>query len=164
METKEKYNVTEIIWPARTFVGKRVTLPFDKLKAFFSESYRLIFDYIHSNHIEQNEPPCAIYYRIDEKMKEADLAAAVPVKGWLTESQEFENILLPESRVLTTTYYGPYDKMKPAYLTMEQYLREHGLKRDLIIEEYFSDPAIEDDPDRWKTKIHFIVKPLKPKT
>lgn len=158
METKQKYKIGEATWPARTFIAKRATLAFDKLKTFFSESYSLILDFIHNTHITQTEPPCAIYYSIDSKKKQADVAAAVPVKGWITEPEEFEKIIMPESRVVTATYYGPYERMKPAYLVIEKYMTEHGLQKDLIIEEYFTDPAMEEDPDRWKTKIHFIVK------
>jgi len=158
METTAKYKVKENTWPAKTFVTKRARIGFDKLTAFFGESYDAIYGAIQKSGLQVNEPPCAIFYSKDEVKKKADLAAAVPVQGLIPENIEFEKIVIPKSKVLTTTYYGPYENMKPAYEVLEKYMIAHGLKRELIIEEYFSDPAEEKDEGKWKTKIHFIVR------
>jgi hypothetical protein len=48
--------------------------------------------------------------------------------------------------------------MQPVYAEMEKYLVDHNLQRQLIMEEYFSDPQLVKDPAKWKTNIYFILK------
>ena len=158
METATKYDVAEIKWPEKTFIAKRGTISFDSLPAFFAESYGAIYGFIQRHGLHSKGMPCAIYYSIDEHKKETELAAAVPVEGGVSETAEFEKITIPSSRVATTTHYGSYENMHPAYRALEKYLYDHGLKKELIVEEYFSDPKIEVDPAKWKTNIFFVVK------
>ncbi len=70
----------------------------------------------------------------------------------------FEKVTLPEGRVVTTQHTGTYESMMPAYEGLEKYLKEKGLKKDLMIEQYLSDPVTEKDPAQWKTDIYFTVK------
>jgi effector-binding domain-containing protein len=158
METATKYDVAEVKWPEKTFIAKRASIAFDNLPAFFAESYGAIYGFIHKRGLHSKDMPCAIYYSIDEHKKETDLAAAVPVEGRVDETEEFENITIPSSRVVTTTHYGSYENMHPAYRVLEKYLADRGLKRELIVEEYFSDPAKEVDHAKWKTNIYFVIK------
>ncbi|MBA4053576.1 MAG: hypothetical protein C0490_02590 [Marivirga sp.] len=158
METATKYDVAEIKWPEKTFVAKRARITFDNLPAFFGESYGAIYSLIKELGLHSKGMPCAIYYSIDEHKKETDLAAAVPVEGSVPETQEFEKIIIPSSRVVTTTHYGSYENMHPAYRALEKYLADHGSERELIVEEYLSDPQKEADPAKWKTNIYFVIK------
>ena len=158
METSIKYDVTEIRWVEKTFIAKRARIAFDELPFFFAESYGAIYDFIQKHGLHSKDMPCAIYYSIDEHKKETDLAAAVPIEGEVPETKEFEKITIPSSRVATTTHYGSYENMHPAYSALERYLADHGLKRVLIVEEYFSDPEKEVDPAKWRTNIYFVTK------
>jgi len=158
METTTKYEVTEIRWAEKTFIAKRARIAFDDLSVFFAESYGAIYDFIQKNGLHSKDMPCAIYYSIDEHKKETDLAAAVAVEGEFPETNEFEKITIPSSRVVTTTHYGSYENMHPAYRVLEKYLADRGLKRELIVEEYFSDPKKEVDPAKTENKYLFRHK------
>ncbi|ELR71114.1 transcription activator [Fulvivirga imtechensis AK7] len=159
METKVKYDVKKISWPEKTFVTKRETVAFDSLSNFFTKNYDAIYENLQKAGIQPSDPPCAIYYKIDEEKKETELAAAVPVQGKVPDIKGFGKLTIPPSTVITTTYYGPYDDgMRPAYAAMEEYLNENKLTRELMIEEYLSDPMIEKDTSKWQTNIYFIVK------
>ncbi len=158
MKTSEKFEIMQSTWPERHFVVKREKVPFDKLPAFFEKNYGLIYSAIQKYNLATNEPPCAIYYSIDEERKETDVSAAVPVKGDLSPVQGLEKVIIPPSKILRATHYGSYDNMVPIYAEMEKYLKEHNSQRDLIIEEYFSDPEVEKDPGKWKTNIVFVLK------
>ncbi len=158
METSEKFEIMQSTWPERRFVVKREKVSFDKLPAFFEKNYGLIYSAIQKYNLVTNEPPCAIYHAIDEEKKETDVSAAVPVKGDSSPVQGLEKVIIPPSTILRGTHYGSYDNMVPIYAEMEKYLKEHNLQRDLIIEEYFSDPGVEKDPGKWKTNIVFILK------
>ena len=157
METLTKYEVQEITWTEKTFLTKRAKIGFDKLPDFFTKTYGKIYEAVKKSGIEANGPPCAIYYSMDEEKKETDLAAAVPVKGLEKDLEGFERVLIPKSKALKITHYGSYENMGPAYAALEKYLKEHGLKKDWTIEEYFSDPSVEKDPNKWKTNIYFGV-------
>ena len=158
METTTKYDVAEIKWPEKTFIAKRARMSFDMLPVFFKESYGAIYGFLHDHGLHPTDMPCAIYYSIDEHKEESDLAAAVPVESGLPDMKEFEKIVIPSSKVVTTTHYGSYEAMHPAYRVLEKYLADHGLERKLIVEEYFSDPEKEVDPAKWKTNVYFVIK------
>ena len=159
METKVKYDVKKISWPEKTFIIKRETVGFDNLPAFFTKYYGAIYGHLQKAGISPSSPPCAIYYKIDEEKKETEVAAAVPAQGNVPDVKGFDKLVIPPSKVITTTYYGPYDEgMIPAYSAMEDYLNANNLTRELMIEEYLSDPMVEKDPDKWKTNIYFVIK------
>lgn len=157
METIEKYEVKETTWPEKLFITKRAVVDFDKLPAFFADTYRSIYDTLQKEGIDAAGPPCAIYYLVNERKKETDVAAAVPVHGSIPEFTEFEKVVIPSAKVLSTTYYGPYENMQVPYAKLERYLKEHALKKELTIEEYYSDPSVQEDPAKWKTAIYFVL-------
>ncbi len=158
METIIKNEVKEIEWPEKTFVTKRAKLSVDKLPGFFKEAYDAIYGAVKKYGELSNDPPCAIYYSVDEAAKITDLAAAVPVIRLSKELEGFEKVVIPKSKVLTITHYGPYENMMADYEALEKYRSEHGFKKEFMIEEYYSDPAVEKDPAKWKTNIYFVVK------
>ncbi len=158
METAVKNKVKEIAWPGKTFITIRGTLPFDKLTTFFSKNYGAIYGAINKIGLQANEPPCAIYYSVDEAKKVTDLAAAVPVSAVVPEIQGFTKVGIPAAKALTITHYGSYDSMASSYALLEKYMAEHGLKRKWMIEEYLSDPVAEKDPSTFKTNIYFLLE------
>ena len=90
MEATKQYQVKEINSRQRTFITKRATVTFDKLPAFFSEQYNGIYKALQQKQVVPTEPPCAIYYSINEIGKETDLAAAIPVPADTSDIIGFE--------------------------------------------------------------------------
>lgn len=158
MEVLEKYKIKEINWPEKTFIAKRATVGFDKLTEFFTENYDAIYGELGKLGIEPKDAPYAIYHSIDEEKMVTELSAAVSVEGKLPEMKGFEVVKLPPSKIITTTYYGPYEKIAPAYTALEKYLAKHNLKRELMLEQYVSDPMVEKDSSKLRTEIYFVVK------
>ena len=158
METAVKHEVMEIIWPQKTFLTKRAVIGFDKLSTFFTEAYGAIYQALKSTGTEAREMPFGIYFSVDEIKKETDVAAAVPVPETINEMEGFELVTIPESKALLVTYYGSYENMRPAYEALDKYVADHKFQTQWMLEEYFSDPAVEKDSSTWKTNIYFIVK------
>jgi len=158
MTTITKSEVKEIIWPGKTYLTIRIRRQFDTLSDFFKDSYAAIYGTIYKNGLQASEPPCAIYYSVNETEKEVDLAAAIPVQGPFAEIKGFEKVEIPSSKALTITHHGSYESMGADYTLMEKYMAEHGLKKKWMIEEYLSDPAVEKDPANLKTNIYFILE------
>ena len=158
METAVEYEVKEIVWHKRNFVIKRARISFDKLSTFFSETYGAIYKAVKTARKESNDPPCAIYYSVDEIKKQTDVAAAVPVRSNGNEVEGFDEVAIPQSKALLLSYHGSFENMRQAYEALGRYAADHKLQTHLMLEEYFSDPAVERDPSRWKTNIYFMVK------
>lgn len=158
METITKFDIKEIQWAGKTFLTKRAKLSFDKLTAFFGASYGALYQALAKSGIKATEPPFAIYHSIDEKKMETDLSAAVAVHDGIKAIEGFQKMTIPASKALLLTYYGSYENMAPAYAALEEYMAEHKFQKAWTLEEYFSDPAVEKDPAKWKTNIYFIVK------
>ncbi len=158
METIAKYDVKVTTWPEKTFITKRARIAFDKLPTFFGNAYGALYAAIQQMGLTPEGMPYAIYYDIDEFKKETDVAAAVAVLGKVSEIKDFNKVVLPPSKVLSTTHYGAYENMAPAYAELDKYLRENSLKKEMVLEEYFSDPVQEKDSSKWKTNIHFVVR------
>ena len=158
METSVKFDIKEIAWPGKTFVTRRARVGFDNLTAFFSKSYGAIYTAIQKQGWMTADPPCAIYYSVDEAKYETDLAAAVPVTDPANELEGFDMITIPPAKALLLTHYGSYETMNHAYAALEKYMADHNLQKEWMLEEYFTDPSVEKDPAKWKTNIYFLVK------
>jgi effector-binding domain-containing protein len=158
MEKTATYLVKEVTWPERAYIIKKAVIAFDKLPGFFKEQYGLLYGALQQQGIRLPSVASAFYFSIDEAKKETELAAAVQLPDTGTEVKGFEKFILPAGKRITTTYYGKYEEMMPAYQELENYLKEKGLTRELYIEEYFSDPEIEKDPAKMRTDIFFAVK------
>ncbi len=61
---------------------------------------------------------------------------------------------LPGGPAAVLTYIGPYDEMEAAYAALAEWVaRSGGEPTGDPWEVYFSDPAQEPDPRRWRTEI-----------
>jgi len=158
METTVAYQVKEVTWTERAYVVKRAIVPFDKLPAFFKEQYNLLYGALTQKGIHLPPVASAFYYSIDEEKKQTDVAAALQLPSAKTEIKEMEKLILPGGKRITTTFYGKCEEMAPAYEELERYLKQKGFKKELYIEEYFSDPEKEKDPAKMRTDIYFAVK------
>jgi len=153
----KNYEVKEIQWEARTFVGKRGTMGFDKLSAFFGENYPKIFADAEKNKVEMTGAPSAIYFKWDDSTNVTECAAVIPVKAD-AKLKGWEKFTTPAGKVLHIEYYGAYDKSIDAHMAMDKYMSEKGLSQTMVLEEYITDPGKEPDTTKWLTNIYYILK------
>ncbi len=152
-----QYDIKELNWEEKTFIGKRGTFSFEKLSPFFAENYPKIFDELDKTKVTPLMAPSAIYFKYDEQKGEADCAAVTCVpKG--TNIKGLETFAVPTSRVLQVQYYGAYDKSAAAHMAMDKYIKEHNLPtQSHVIEEYVTDPMHEKDTAKWLTNIYYVI-------
>lgn len=152
------YNIEEINWEAKTYYGvKSEKLSFDKISAFFGESYGKIGAAMQQAKAEMISAPSAIYFTFDEKTMVTDVAAVMEVANG-TVLQNMEKFDLPASQVLKIAYYGTYEKSGEAHYAMDDYLKAHNLTPTFVLEEYVTDPMTEKDTTKWLTNIYYLVK------
>lgn len=158
MEKIASYQVKEIAWPERAYIIKKAVVPFDQLSTFFKEQYELLYGALKQQGIRPPAVATAFYFSIDEAKNQTEVAAAVQLPETNTEVKGFEKFILPPGKRITTTYYGKYEEMMPAYQELENYLKQKGLTKDVYFEEYYSDPEKEKDPAKLRTDIYFAIK------
>ncbi len=156
-KTYNGYEIKEVIWPERNYFGKKATVAFDKLSAFYVENFPKIFNDAINNKLEHTGPPSSIFYTYDEEKKQAECAAVISVpegqlKGW-------EKFNVPAANLaLHIAYYGGYDKIANAHKAMNDFMKEKGLTQEFRIEEYITDPMTERDTTKWLTNIYYVIK------
>ena len=158
METLTKYEVKEVTWPQTTFISKRVNLALSEVPDFLSSAYQTLYEESGRLGLQTVKPPCAIYYSMDMRNHQTDMAAAIPIEGVVPDLNGFIKITLPQSKALLVEYYGRYEYMSAAYAELEKWLSQNSLERELIIEEYHTDPTRESDSSKWKTNIYYLIK------
>ena len=75
-----QYEIKEVDWSEKTFIGKRGTYSFDKLSAFFGENYPKIFEALDKTKVAPSMAPSAIYFKWDQEKGETDCAAVTCVQ------------------------------------------------------------------------------------
>lgn len=63
-------------------------------------------------------------------------------------------------KALKVVYLGDYNKIEPAYMDIEQYMKEKGLRAtgNMAMEQYMNDPMVEKDTAKWETHIYYPVE------
>lgn len=150
------YEVKEMECEAKTYYGIKTNTTFDKLAAFFGESYGKIGAAMGKAKAQPIGPPKAIYWTFDEKTLVTDVAAVMEFANG-TKIAGLEKWEVPAGKVLLIEYYGAYDKSN-AHYAMDAYMKEKGLIQSLVLEEYVTDPMTEKDTAKWLTNIYYILK------
>lgn len=65
-------------------------------------------------------------------------------------------------KALVAWHFGPYDKLSETHQRMMAYLEANGLeRRGAPWDEYWTDPGMEPDPSKWRTKVVWPVREAK---
>lgn len=155
--SSSNYEVKELSWDAKTFYGVKANLSFDKISAFFGESYAKIGAALGKAKAQPIGMPKAVYFTFDEKTMVTDVAAVMEVANG-TKLEGVEKFETPASKVLLIEYFGAYDKSANAHYAMDAYMKEKGLTQTFVLEEYANDPMTVKDTAKWQTNIYYLVK------
>lgn len=158
--TYRGYSIEVVERPEMVYVGKREVVKWDKMGAFFGQNYPAIGKAMGENKLEMAAAPSGVYFKWDEADQQADVMAAIPVKGAAdTKVKGWETLVVPAGKALFIPYHGAYDKSMEAHMAMDDMMKENDLKlRDVVIEEYVTDPMMEKDTTKWLTNIYYMVQ------
>lgn len=155
--------ITEGVWPATTFLGRRDVVRIGEIQAFYHDVLPQAYAAATAGP-GATGPPCGLYWTWDEAAGQTDIAAAVPLAGPMEAVLDgrggavpdgLELIEVPEGRGVTYDYFGPYGGLPDAHRTVQAYLA--GRPFLLAVEEYLTDPSAEPDPARWHTRITYVL-------
>jgi effector-binding domain-containing protein len=123
------------------------------------KAYEELFRYLNSSGLKQAGPPFTITLKWDSVTKNSVMKIGIPVdkEGKNAGRVVAEKVL--EQNAVMAYYFGPYEKLEPAYNALEQYIRESN--KEITggpWEIYINDPMTEKDPMKLETRILFPVK------
>lgn len=154
------YKIDEIDWAEKNYLSHREVVKINELPAFFGKHIPAIHTTI-TKEKAQAGIPVGVYYDFDIAKGVTDVAVAVPTDKvpFPIKSADYKELKLPAGKAYKIDYYGPYEKMEPAYDAMTVYLKEkfNREKPDFVVEEYVGDPVTEKDPSKLLTVIYFFV-------
>jgi len=152
-----KYDIQEMNWDAKTFIGKKELVSFDKMNAFFGENYGKIGADLGKAKVTPIGPAKALYYTYDFEKMQSECAAVFEVANG-TKVANWEKFETPAGKVLMIAYTGPYSGMMAPHMAMDSYMKEKGMTQSLVVEEYLNDPMIETDSTKLQTNIYYLIK------
>jgi len=150
---------TSIPFPERKFAVIRGKVPFDKIGEFFSENISKVAVAMGEAKLPVLNSPFGIYYLWDtvNKMTDMSVGFAVTDDAKLSSGVKVETI--PATSVYILEYKGDYEKMDKAHNELGAKLKSEGRNNpDFVLEEYIVGPQQEKNPDKWVTKIYYLVK------
>ncbi len=154
----QQHHVGPSTFGPRRFAVVRKQVGMNELQAFLGQAYGTLMTALDKQGVTMVGAPCGLYYTWDESTGSTDVAAAVPVTA-ATKGLEVEVVQIPASNCLVVDFRGPYEKSIEAHLALEFHLRNRGLRqKPPVIEEYLTGPAQEPDPDKWLTRIYYLVE------
>ena len=83
------------------------------------------------------------------------LAAGVEVPDGFEPTDQVKPVSTPEGEIITTTYWGDYSGMRPAYVALENWCSENNRKHGGVSWEVYGDT--HPDPARVRTDIYILL-------
>jgi len=88
-----------------------------------------------------------------------DMEAAIPVAEPVEPGGRVVASTLPAGRGVVAWHVGPYERLGDTHERIQAYLDEHGLTpAGACWEEYWTDPGMEPDPEKWRTRVVWPVE------
>ena len=144
-----------------------VPIPFGK---YLQPAWDEVYDWMRQTEI-QPSGPALIRYLTTDMSKELDIDVGFTVDKAVKGDTRVTADFLPAGKYVTLLYTGPYKGkgIFKATVTLLEWTKANKLKWDITkkkgvewwngrAEIYFSDPAIEKDPTKFKTELAFLIK------
>jgi effector-binding domain-containing protein len=146
-------------FPATTYAIVRQQISWSDIPSFHAAHQPLLITEAAKLNITAGTPSSLIY-SWDEKLRQADIAAAIPVpSGTVIENNIIRVIDIPASKAVYADHLGSVEKTADLYPSIRKYLSDNKLREiSPLIEQYLSDPAKETDSSKWKTRVIFLVE------
>jgi effector-binding domain-containing protein len=123
------------------------------------KAYAEIFQYIKTSGLSPYGAPLSICLKWDSVTKSSVMKIGVPVDKAGKTKGRVKTEQIPEQKAIMATYFGPYEKIEPAYNALNQYCKEG--KWEMAggpWEIYVVGPMAGKDPSKMETRILFPVK------
>jgi len=153
---QQKIEVKQI--DAQKAVVIKVTVASSEIMNKMGELYGKLFSYLGTNNMQPSGAPFAVYYEYNPQGN-VTFEAGMPVSATVKDNDDIKYKEYPAMKVVSTLYFGPYDKAGPTYEMIQKYIKDNKLQQTgATWEVYLTNPQEEQDQSKYKTMIYFPVK------
>ncbi len=143
----------------RHIVAIRVTCTYAQMQKTLAVLLPEATHYALSVGASMTGPPLVRYHQWGETL---DIEAAIPVAKPVEPKGRVKSERLAAGKALVAWHFGPYEKLGETHKRMTAFLEANGLeRRGAPWEEYWTDPGMEPDPAKWRTKVVWPVREAK---
>ncbi|RQW08269.1 hypothetical protein EH222_05855 [candidate division KSB1 bacterium] len=149
--------IKKMKYPSTAYAAIRSEIKMNDIKSFFESSYAAINMAMEGSGATMAGAPVGLFFKWDEENGVADVAAGIPTRKRV-ETDEVQIFNLPEASALYIDFYGPFEETELAHWALMKYCEKSGIAiRGPVVEQYLTDPASEPDPDKWLTRVIYIL-------
>ena len=142
----------------KIYLTSRSKVPMTEVAAFLGSAYGRMMYAMGQANVQMSGAPSALYYNWDEESMISDMAAAAPL-AQAREFDGFEIVNMPARRAIQVDYYGSYSNIGSAHITADSFAANFDLAMGTpVIEEYVTDPGLEQDTSKWLTRIYYPLE------
>lgn len=151
------YAINKKVIPLKYYATKRSEVSEDKVQQFYSSNLGYLFSSIQSAGAEMSGKACGLIYNFKANESKVDFAAGIPL---LSEVNLADATLetIEAGDAAQVDFYGDYKDIHIAHTAIQAYLSDRELVHNWpVIEEYITDPSVEQDPAKWLTAISYPI-------
>ena len=154
------YIIEETTFAAQRYIAVVDSIPMDSIMSFHNKSFSWLGKELEKAKIMPTGNPAGVYFTWDMANHTTKLAAAMPIDSAanISKIKKATDWKVDTSKALKIVYNGDYAKMDVAHKGFYEYIAEHKLTMNSVIEEYVSNPMTEKDTAKWVTNIYYLVK------
>ncbi len=121
------------------------------------KNIRRLFDQYYANPAPPPRGLNVVYYHCDGEPDQFSRGEAMPIEcgTLMPENPSAANSSTPSGRVVSVTYFGPYDGMAEPHTALVEYCKQHGLKRAGPFWEVYGHH--NDDPAKLRTDVLHLL-------
>jgi effector-binding domain-containing protein len=140
----------------RPLASIRVKVPHAAMQKTLSVLLPEVMQYVLAEGAAMEGPPLVRYHDFGDPM---DMEAGMALAHAIAPKGRIKATTLPAGDTIVAWHLGPYEKLFDTHTRVQAYMDENGLEqRDACWEEYWTDPGMEPDPSKWRTKVLYPVK------
>lgn len=148
------WEIKEVEREAARYLGIRATISHDEIGTFIPENMPKMGMAVGPL---MTGMPVSIYFEWDEENKTTNMAVAGPVAEG--DAEGMEEFKIDAGKALLLEYFGSYDASYDAHMAINKHMQDNGIEmRDVVIEEYITDPGTEPDTSKWQTNIIYMIQ------
>ena len=151
------FKINEFELPEKNYLTIRQEVKMDNIQQFYGRTLPALIGKVNAVGVEMDGKEGILFYKWDESNGVADMAVSIPIADIASVSGTTLETL-PPSKVIQVDYYGDYKGSANAHYAIDEYLKDYGILTNVpIVEEYVTDTTVEQNPNKWLTKITYYI-------
>lgn len=150
------YEPRIVVQEEQLVLSVRTRTSVGNLPGLMGKTYGAIAAYLGELGEQPSGMPFAGYFNMD--MQNLDVEIGIPVRGRLPGRGDIRLSKIPGGQLATCIHAGPYSAIEPAYIALQQFVKDGGYEATgAAYEIYLNDPG-ETPEEELKTQIIFPLR------